>query len=64
MRRRWAGGRREIAGRSEGVCGCWAAPWVLESSPLRWTHQSREVDEALHGAARRADHLTRVRVAG
>eukprot|EP00964_Phaeocystis_antarctica_P107684 scaffold72366_cov63-Phaeocystis_antarctica.AAC.2 len=33
-----------------------AAPWVLEPSPLRCAHQPREVDEALHGAARRADY--------
>ena len=39
-----------------------AAPWVLETSPLRCAHQPGEVDEALHGAARRADHLVRIRV--
>ena len=63
MARRWHGGGKAITRRSHGDGRCSGrTPWVFESSPLRCAHQPREVDEALHGATRRADHLLRIRV--
>ena len=61
--RRRDGDGSEMAGRWQGDGRCSGrTPWVFESSPLRCAHQPREVDEALHGATRRADHLLRIRV--
>ena len=70
MARRWHGDGTErqrdgseMAARWQGDGRCSGrTPWVFESSPLRCAHQPREVDEALHGATRRADHLLRIRV--
>jgi hypothetical protein len=63
MAARWQRDGSEMAARWQGDGRCSGrTPWVFESSPLRCTHQPREVDEALHGATRRADHLLRIRV--